>query len=169
MKTLVLESLFQKLVGWRPATLLKKRLQSRRFPVKFAKFFRTHFLQNTSSASFCLSVGCFCIFLKIFLKNFLNSYFTTLLWRINIFSSRHIVWCIKSGARLFMNLSSIVRFWSLEQYCSKHRFLDICWCAFNFLRINLRSLLWIPALTDIWSSLSVISILLLYETTSATN
>ena len=108
-------------------------------------------------------------FLFIFFFNFLNSYFTTLLWRINIFSSWHIVWCIKSGAHLFINLSSIVRFWSLEQYCSKHRFLDICRCAFNLLRINLRSLLWIPALTDIWSSLSVISILLLYETTSATH
>ena len=32
----------------RPATLLKKRLWHRRFPVNFVKFLRTHFLQNTS-------------------------------------------------------------------------------------------------------------------------
>ena len=31
-----------------PATLLKKRFQHRCFPVNFAKFLRTHFLQNTS-------------------------------------------------------------------------------------------------------------------------
>ena len=65
-----------------------------------------------------------------------------------IFYSRHIVWCIKSRTRLFINLSSIVKFskqlhqsvpckaknwhaWSLEQYFSKHRFVDICRCAFK--------------------------------------
>ena len=32
----------------RPATLLKKRLWHRCFPVNFAKFLRTRFLQNTS-------------------------------------------------------------------------------------------------------------------------
>ena len=34
--------------GLRPATLLKKRLWHRRFPVNFAKFLRVNFLQNTS-------------------------------------------------------------------------------------------------------------------------
>ena len=56
---------------------------------------------------------------------------------------RHIVWCVKSWTRLFLNFSSIVRFsgstykaenlhalWH-EQNFSKHRFLDICQCAFN--------------------------------------
>ena len=33
---------------WWPATLLKKRLQHRYFPVNFAKFIKTPFLQNTS-------------------------------------------------------------------------------------------------------------------------
>ena len=33
--------------SWRPATVLKKRLWHRRFPVNCAKFLRTHFLQNT--------------------------------------------------------------------------------------------------------------------------
>ena len=40
----MLESLFDKVAGiqaFRPSTLLKKRLQHRCFPVKFAKFLRT--------------------------------------------------------------------------------------------------------------------------------
>ena len=47
MKTPVPESLFNKVVGLRPATLLKKK-PHRCFPVNFAKFSRTPFLQNTS-------------------------------------------------------------------------------------------------------------------------
>ena len=35
---------FDKVAGLRPATLLKKRLWHRRFPVTFAKFLRTPFL-----------------------------------------------------------------------------------------------------------------------------
>ena len=37
---------FNKVAGLRPATLLKKRLWHRYFPVNFAKFLRTPFLQN---------------------------------------------------------------------------------------------------------------------------
>ena len=39
---------FNKAAGLRPATLLKKRLWHRCFPVNFEKFLRTPFLQNTS-------------------------------------------------------------------------------------------------------------------------
>ena len=39
---------FNKIAGLRPATLLKKRLWHKCFPVNFAKFLRTPFLQNTS-------------------------------------------------------------------------------------------------------------------------
>ena len=39
---------FNKVAGLRPATLLKKRLWHRCFPVNFAKFLGTPFLQNTS-------------------------------------------------------------------------------------------------------------------------
>ena len=39
---------FNKVLGLRPATLLKKRLWYRCSPVDFAKFLRTPFLQNTS-------------------------------------------------------------------------------------------------------------------------
>ena len=43
------ESLFfNKISGLRPATLLKKRLWHRCFPMNFVKFLRTPFLQNTS-------------------------------------------------------------------------------------------------------------------------
>ena len=39
---------FNKVAGLRPVTLLKKSLWHRCFPVNFAKFLRTPFLQNTS-------------------------------------------------------------------------------------------------------------------------
>ena len=39
---------FNKVAGLRPATLLKKSSQHRCFPVNFAEFLRTPFLQNTS-------------------------------------------------------------------------------------------------------------------------
>ena len=42
------ETLFNKVAWVRPATLLKKSLLHRCFPVNFAKFLRTPFLQNTS-------------------------------------------------------------------------------------------------------------------------
>ena len=38
---------FNKVAGLRPATLLKKRLWHRCFPVNFAKFLKTPFLRNT--------------------------------------------------------------------------------------------------------------------------
>ena len=47
-KTPVPESFFNKIADLRPATLLKKKLWHSCFPVNFAKFLRTHFLQNTS-------------------------------------------------------------------------------------------------------------------------
>ena len=42
------ESIFNKVAGLKPATLLKKRFWHNRFPVNFMKFLRTTFLQNTS-------------------------------------------------------------------------------------------------------------------------
>ena len=39
---------FDKVAGLRPETLLKKRLCHRCFPMNFAEFLRTPFLQNTS-------------------------------------------------------------------------------------------------------------------------
>ena len=45
--------LFNKVVGIRSVTLLKKRLRHRVFPVNFAKFSRTPFFQNTSCGCVC--------------------------------------------------------------------------------------------------------------------
>ena len=43
------QSLFlNEVAGFRPETLLKKRLWHRRFPVNFAKFLKTPFLKKTS-------------------------------------------------------------------------------------------------------------------------
>ena len=47
-KHLCLSLSFNKVAGLKPATLLKKRLWHRCFPVNFAKFSITPFLQNTS-------------------------------------------------------------------------------------------------------------------------
>ena len=43
---------FNKVAGLKSPTLLKKRLWHRCFPVNFAKFLRTPFLQNTSDGCF---------------------------------------------------------------------------------------------------------------------
>ena len=43
---------FNKVAGQRPATLLKNKLWHRCFPVSFAKFLRTPFLQNNSGRLF---------------------------------------------------------------------------------------------------------------------
>ena len=48
-KTYMISLIFQfQKISLRPATLLKKRLWHRCFPVNFARFFGTLFLQNTS-------------------------------------------------------------------------------------------------------------------------
>ena len=130
--------------------LHKKRLQHSCFPVKFAKFLRTTFLTEHLR---WLLLHLLWLLLYFFLKKVLSneSYLTAIsqpCYDIIIFSSWHIVWCIKSRTRLFINLSSIATFskllrqvvpckaenwhtWSQGQYFSKHRFSDICRCDFN--------------------------------------
>ena len=51
-KPLCRSSCINKVAAPRPSTLLKKRLRHRCFLVRFAKFSRTRFLQNTSSGHF---------------------------------------------------------------------------------------------------------------------
>ena len=51
-KNPVPESILNKVADLRPATLFKKRLWHRCFPVNFAKFLRTPFLLNTSGGCF---------------------------------------------------------------------------------------------------------------------
>ena len=45
-------SFLNKVAGLKPLTSLKERLLHRCYPVNFAKFLRTPFLQNTSSGCF---------------------------------------------------------------------------------------------------------------------
>ena len=45
---------FNKIVGWRPVTLLKKRLQHMYFPVNSTKCLRTSFLQSPSGRLFLI-------------------------------------------------------------------------------------------------------------------
>ena len=51
-KISMLESLFNKAAELKTCNFIKKRLQHRCFSLKFAKFLRTLFLQNTSSGHF---------------------------------------------------------------------------------------------------------------------
>ena len=53
---------FDKVAGLRPVTLLKKSLRHKCFPVNFAKFPRTPFLQNTSGRLFLVYLRFFANF-----------------------------------------------------------------------------------------------------------
>ena len=57
----MLESLFNKVVDLKAYKFIKKILQQRCFPVKFEKFLRTPFLQNTSGGCFCMCNFLFCM------------------------------------------------------------------------------------------------------------
>ena len=57
---------FNKVADLRPATLLKKRLWHRCFPVNFVKFLRTPFLQNTAGR---LLLKCKCLSVTRFFYN----------------------------------------------------------------------------------------------------
>ena len=61
---------FNKVAGLGTATLLKKRLWHRCFPVNFAKFLRTPFLQNTSGRLLLLFMFCFFSILCQYYKDF---------------------------------------------------------------------------------------------------
>ena len=63
---------FSKVAGLRPATLLKKRLWHRCFPVNFAKFLKTSFLQNTSRRLFLQF--CLLIYFRIFTNHVAFTY-----------------------------------------------------------------------------------------------
>ena len=52
MKTPVLKFLLDKVAGPETCNFIENRFQHRCFPVKFAKFIRTPFLQNTSIGYF---------------------------------------------------------------------------------------------------------------------
>ena len=70
------------LLKFRPATLLKKRLWHRCFPMNFAKFLRTSFLQNTSGRLYISNVGRCPGYILVSAKYLLkvNFFVTLLLW-----------------------------------------------------------------------------------------
>ena len=77
-KTPVSESFFNKVVGFRPATLLKRRLLHRRFPVNFVKFLRT---------PFCTEQLWWLLLNQFVLYFFMTRWPTKFHQRISIFSS----------------------------------------------------------------------------------
>ena len=141
----MLESLFKKLAGWRLATSLKKT-PTQVFSCEVGEIFKNTFSYRTPPVTAsALPVAASVFFLK---KYYLTAISQPCYDVLIIFSSRHIVWCIKSRTRLFINLSSIVKFskqlrqgvpykaenwhaWSHEQYFLEPHFLDISQCVFN--------------------------------------
>ena len=71
---------FNKLAGLRPATLLKKRVWHRCFPVNFVKFLKTPFLQNTSGRLLLPNVSSYFPFPEKF-SGFSD---TSFIWPINL-------------------------------------------------------------------------------------
>ena len=110
---------FNKVADLRPATLLKKRLWHRCFPVNFAKFGRTPFLQNSSGWLLLKTVhtlvGFYCfpnIYMTVFSEYcriqhfcivFWYVWYNAILWRVNFFLchdtssdvSQSVIWSFK--------------------------------------------------------------------------
>ena len=72
---------FNEFAGLRPATLLKKKLWHRCFPVNFVKFLRTRFLQNTSGPLLLF------IFIDLLLQQ--HFYFTSFAFLCSLLSTRN--------------------------------------------------------------------------------
>ena len=75
-KTSVLESLFNEVAGLKTCNFIKKRLHQNCFSVKFAKFLRTSFLQNTSEWLFLIGFGIIAVVgkFKVLLIRYENIY-----------------------------------------------------------------------------------------------
>ena len=136
----MLKPLFKKLAGWRSL----KKTKTQVFSCEVCKISKKTFF--TEHLRWLL------LLLRWLLLYFFKKAISQPCYDVNnfLFSTHH--WCIKSRTRLFINLSSIVKFskqlrqgvpykaqnwhaWSHEQYFSKHRFLDICRCAFNSIKV----------------------------------
>ena len=69
-KTIVLESLLNRLAGFKTCDFLKKRLQHRCFFVKFAKFLRTPFWRTSTDGSFWIYQGLYALPLNNFKETY---------------------------------------------------------------------------------------------------
>ena len=102
---------FDKVAGLRLANLLKKRLWHRCFPVNFAKFLRTLFLQNTSS-------GCFCrqrIQGYIFTKRFIVGFWQGPKYTFNI-SHKNTFSIQKHYSQPFSTIYLLLRLWNCTYF-----------------------------------------------------
>ena len=100
-------SLFLKNLQVGDLQLHKKNTQTQLFSCEVCKIFKNTLSYRTPQ---WLLLHLWWLLLYFFKKVLLNSYFAPLLRCSISFSSRNIVWCIQSWTRLFVNLSSIVRF-----------------------------------------------------------
>ena len=69
-KTIVLESLFNRLAGFKTCDFLKKRLQHRCFFVKLAKLLRTPFWRTSTNGSFWIYQGLYALPLNNFKETY---------------------------------------------------------------------------------------------------
>ena len=119
------QSLFlNKVAGLRLATLLKKKLCHRCFPVNFPKFLRTPFLQNTSERVFLrmITLNAISSLLEIFLSSYFSNFLFSVL-KLNVTrSSRPEVFCKKVFLVILQNLQ--------ENTCAKDSFLIKLACNF---------------------------------------
>ena len=100
--------LFNKVAGLRPATLIKKRLWHRCFPLNFAKFLRTPLLENTSGRLLLTFLerifrGISCIWTFLVSQQFVKpaglsrNWLFLLLFRLNLECLMHLDWVVRRG------------------------------------------------------------------------
>ena len=111
---------FNKVAGLRPATLLKKRLWHRCFPLNFAKLPRTPFLQNTSGRG----PGCLLNTLCTFNLRFVSRGFSLAYGRLSYKSKNNLknwtqflYYCFEVR-HAFREMSSIEKYWR-QQICER--------------------------------------------------
>ena len=96
---------------WRPATLLKKRLWHRCFPVNFATFLRTPVLQNTSG-------GCFCPHFKMNRREYIRTLYCARALFDKVASLRHS--CLPLNFAKFLRTPFFIEhLWGCFWYDSK--------------------------------------------------
>ena len=127
---------FNKLAVLRPATLLKKRLWHKFFPVNFAKFLRITFLQNTSS-------GCFwkCktnlrnSLWEIYLRNCLQDMLVNIMRKIKISSKKLTPIRYERGGgrvRAMVVPSTTTQSWLWGSQVAEFRLKQILYCNISF-------------------------------------
>ena len=105
----MLESNFSKDSGPICSNFIKKRLQHSCFPVKFAKFLRTPFLQNTSSGCFCVIRSTHVLWIKLICRDSGTGIF---LWILRNFEKHY--WPPPVAASFYHKMQNIKILWQLH-------------------------------------------------------